>query len=587
MKAKNNTCDEFKMIDNIVNTEKVGMCITDFDSDKILFVNSKMALYAGESDIIGMIGESCRANKNSGRKNLCPFCSYCSHENLLDRNGQPAEPNIREEYVKSLDIWLKIVNQAVERANGRLIRVVTFYDITEAQKMREQLTDFMFKDRLLGLKNDASMEKDIQEAAVKPSLLLFEVSSMRKINEFYGWQIGDYLLVTIRDAILSKNVPKSELYRIGGDKFCLTIGDIRRTELKKLAEEMSELFTGAWTFEYDGTTMKSFNEVSIAVIHKCYIQGDESLLSMSERMLARAKEKKKIVIYSKKMDRSHMDRLQMEWDLKRCVHENMRGFDVFYQPIVDSGRGMWCGLEALCRWNSPDLGPIPPSVFIPEAERLELIETLGLWVLKTAVGKCKSWKLDHCDSFVLNVNLSAAQFRDEELAKKIIKILKKYDFPGEKLCIEITESTNVTFLDHALHTIEEMREYKILVALDDFGTGYSSFSRLKSMPVDIVKIERMFVSDIERDEYHRYLFHAMTGLAHAANMKLIAEGVERKKQMDILVKDGADYLQGYLFGKPLPPDALEKKLMHFQMQTPSLIRGSYAAKTDDIGDEAI
>jgi hypothetical protein len=165
--------------------------------------------------------------------------------------------------------------------------------------------------------------------------------------------------------------------------------------------------------------------------------------------------------------------------------------------------------------------------------------------------------------FMLDVNVSAIQFADADLAKKIINILVQYNYPGEKLCLEITESTQFTFSGAAMATFKKLRAKRITIALDDFGTGYSAFNKLKEMPVDIVKIERVFVAGIENDSYLRYLFRAIAELVHTADMRIVAEGVETKEQMSILLKHGADMMQGYLFSKPLSSEELSRKLHLF------------------------
>jgi EAL domain-containing protein (putative c-di-GMP-specific phosphodiesterase class I) len=184
-------------------------------------------------------------------------------------------------------------------------------------------------------------------------------------------------------------------------------------------------------------------------------------------------------------------------------------------------------------------------------------------VLETAIRQCKAWELDKLRMFILDVNVSAVQFADAQLADKIIRILTAHKYPAHKLCIEITESTQFTFTGPAMATFDKLRDAKISIALDDFGTGYSAFNKLKEMPVDIVKIERVFVADIENDSYLRYLFRAIAELVHTAGMRIVAEGVETQEQMNILLKNGADMLQGFLFAKPLSAEELSDKLNLF------------------------
>jgi EAL domain-containing protein (putative c-di-GMP-specific phosphodiesterase class I) len=418
----------------------------------------------------------------------------------------------------------------------------------------------------LGLPNGLKLENDIRASGPNSSLIVLDAFSLREINEIFNRDMGDKLLEAIRDFILSLDIPYSNLYHIGGGKFC-AVTQTDHVSLIRLARTISNRFRKTWKLATGENKLNVLCDHVVCVFPSSFTDEGETLIVKVERTVkkARINDTGKIVVFNEDMDKEFKQRRRFEFSIKRCVANDMEGFDVFYQAIADPVNGVWCGLEALCRWNSPELGPVPPNIFIPETERLDLIGTIGLWVLETAVSHCKKWGLDKHRKFILDVNVSANQFADVLLADKVIQILRDYDYPGEKLCLEITESNEFTFNGLSLNTIERIKAEKVLFALDDFGTGYSAFNKLKQMPVDIVKVERIFVAGIEKDSYLRYLFRAMAELAHVSKMKLIAEGVECTEQMDILLKSGADYLQGYLFSKPLPPRELEQMLSHFHV----------------------
>ncbi len=421
-----------------------------------------------------------------------------------------------------------------------------------------------YVDWQFDLANGLKLERDARDALEAPSLIVVDILSLREINEICGRGMGDKLLESIRDYLTSLNIPKSTLYRIGGGKFCVAIAGEEAESVHGYAAQIGNRFTLLWNLNLEGVALNTFCDFTMCVIHSHFVKCSDDLLNMIERTLKITHtDSSRIIVYDEDMDKEFKQRRSFEISIKRCIANNMDGFDVYYQPIADPVTGIWCGLEALCRWNSPELGPVPPSVFIPETERLDLIETIGLWVLETSIRKCKEWGLDKHKKFFLDVNVSAAQFTDAMLAPKIIKLLKDYDFPGEKLCLEITESTQFTFDGLSLLTIERIKSENVRVALDDFGTGYSAFNKLKDMPVDIVKVERAFVNGIETDSYLRYLFRAMAELSHASDMMVVAEGVETSEQMAILLKNGADFLQGYLFAKPINPIDMEAMLPRF------------------------
>jgi EAL domain-containing protein (putative c-di-GMP-specific phosphodiesterase class I)/GGDEF domain-containing protein len=435
---------------------------------------------------------------------------------------------------------------------------------------KEVADKLLFIDWHLELPNGLRLERDIEESAAKSSLIVYEVLSLSEINEVYGRETGNTLLTAISNYIYTEGVPNSTLYRIGGCKFCIRTEDMPPAELNALAESLFTKLETPWTITIDGVLRTLICKFTVGVIYARLLETDDAPLNIVDRILKYAKASvNRIVFYDEEMVGELKRRKQLEYSLKSCVANGMEGFAVYYQPIADPVTGIWHGVEALCRWISPDLGVVSPIEFITATERLGLIETLGLWVLETSVCKCKEWKLDKHNHVVLDVNLSAHQFLDINLADKIIDIIDRHSFPGHMLCLEITESTQFTFSGHTLHTFEKLKAKKISIALDDFGTGYSALNKLKEMPVDIVKIERMFVKDIESDNYMRFLFKSIAELAHAADMKLIAEGVETVEQMHILLETGADLLQGYLFSKPIPPDELEKNLSRFSDMDPS------------------
>jgi EAL domain-containing protein (putative c-di-GMP-specific phosphodiesterase class I) len=228
----------------------------------------------------------------------------------------------------------------------------------------------------------------------------------------------------------------------------------------------------------------------------------------------------------------------------------------------------WVGLEALCRWESPEFGRIPPLVFINIAEQIGVINKLGYWVLDTAIGTCAKLGLSRNDNFFVDVNLSPSQMSDETLINKVLMSLQKHDFPSHCLSLEVTESQDLEESGHMHTTIERLMSLDIKVALDDFGTGYSNFNNLRNLPVRILKTEKHFIDNIATDDYQKFLTKVLVDLAHEARMKLISEGVETVDQMRELLKANADFFQGYLFAKPLSAGELAGNINKFNEPDP-------------------
>ena len=560
---------EFKveMLTAFANGLEVGLCVMDYHTGKVIYANRKwMSIFAPSRTLEELEAKECWALFGAHGKR----CDHCPNLKLIDSEGNLLPSHSWERYYKGPDVWLKVISQAIKWMDGNIAHVVSFFDITSSKRMQARIDEFVFTDRSLQLKNSARLELDVMEAAPSPSLIVLDIVSLQKVNDAYGRETGDALLAALRDWIywmVGSDNTDARLYRIGGDEFCLSLAQISPEALAELAVRLQRRFGQPWVLIHETGETEVFCDVTVGVIHAGFVRsgqmGSQGLLNIIHRTFEAARKSGKVTYYNKKMDDQFKQQLELELSLKHCVHNQMVGFEVHYQAIADPRTGRWCGLEALCRWHSPELGPISPVTFIPEVERLEMIGTLGLWVLEESIRFCKECTLDELDHFILDVNVSAIQFFDESLASKVAKVLSRHNYPGSKLCLEITESTQFTFTDKSLATIERLKDQGILVALDDFGTGYSSFNNLKLLPVDIVKVEREFVVSIETDEYHQHLLGTMIDLAHAAGKVLIAEGVETQSQAELIRRKGADYLQGYHYSKPLPGREVRLKLTNF------------------------
>ena len=431
-------------------------------------------------------------------------------------------------------------------------------------------------DNKFALPNAQSLECDILKLSSETSftLICFDIVSLRTINDGYGRKVGDMLLSAVRDWILSLDF--GQLYRLESDEFGLLLpGADMETALEK-ARYIYDRFGESWTVGYNGAERQIFCAASIGIISSKTIQSPSDILNVIERILKIASRQEAIAIYDEETERLLKRNLEIEISLKSCVKNNMQGFGIHYQPIVNCITGLWCGIEALCRWCSPSLGNIYPLEFIPIAEQIGLIGIIGEWILEASVEQCKEWHLDTHEDFFLDINLSPVQLRDKNLDSKILTILKRHDYPSHKLSLEITESAQLNFSNHTLEAVSRLTQQGIPVALDDFGTGYSSFHTLINLPVSVLKTEKAFLNNIENDDYLQRLLEMMVSLAHASGMKLTAEGVENAGQMKLLMDNRVDYVQGYLFSKPLPGVEFEKKLHNFYSKKDNSIAGEYS-----------
>jgi EAL domain-containing protein (putative c-di-GMP-specific phosphodiesterase class I) len=258
------------------------------------------------------------------------------------------------------------------------------------------------------------------------------------------------------------------------------------------------------------------------------------------------------------MYKNAMTLLQMETDLKRAV-EN-REWLVYYQPVVLLASRKIVGVEALIRWQHPERGIVSPGEFIPVAEESGLIVQIGEYVLLQACQQAKTWRDSGYPDLWVSVNLSARQFQDRDLIQKVQQTLQETGLPGNGLRLEVTETVAMKDFEYSVKVLRQLSEMDIHLSLDDFGNGYSSLGYLKRFPIKSLKIDRSFIKDIVLNKNSEAIASAIISLGHNLNLQVVAEGVETEEQFAFLTSQICDEIQGFLFGRPVPPDELEVSL---------------------------
>ncbi|MDL2220466.1 EAL domain-containing protein [Eubacteriales bacterium OttesenSCG-928-N14] len=426
----------------------------------------------------------------------------------------------------------------------------------------------IYQDLLSAIPTTDRLMTDLAKLSDADTMLCFlcyDILSLRKINRAYGRKVGDALLTSIAEWTFHL---QGSLYRIEGDQFCILFETEDVFAVYEHAFALQARFEQPWNLYVDGKEYAIFVQASICVLGDPACNYTLNLLDLLEQGLELAKHEQQVVLFTAEDDQLTQQHIQLQMELKHCVLSDMCGFYLEYQPLVDATSSTWRGLEALCRWESALLGRVSPAIFIDEVEKLGLIHQLGAWVLDEAIRACKETGLDLIEQFFLSVNTSALQMNRHNFANTVIQTLQKHDFPAHKLQLEITESTQFCFNATTTETIALLRNEGVLFALDDFGSGYSGFSNLKNLPVDMLKTDKTFIENIENDTYLQYFYFIMSQTAHANGMCLIAEGVETPEQLTSVVKNGADLIQGYLFGKPMDMQSIAKRISLFH--TPSI-----------------
>ncbi|MFL6575108.1 MAG: putative bifunctional diguanylate cyclase/phosphodiesterase, partial [Povalibacter sp.] len=337
--------------------------------------------------------------------------------------------------------------------------------------------------------------------------------------------------------------------RLGGDEFVLLIGGQRDPDsVAVVLERMLSDISQPWTI-----AQGDFNVTcSIGVaLYPDDGHNAQTLLKHADTAMYRAKEKGRnnFQFFTAELNALITQRLELENKLRRALERQQ--FELHYQPRVDMKTRCVVGAEALIRWRTAENETIPPSRFIPIAEEIGLIAPIGKWVLKTACAQNKAWQDAGMDPFVVSVNVSARQFRQENLAQTVAEILRETGLESRYLEIELTESAVMHDADQFIAALRELNDLGVQISLDDFGTGYSSLSYLKRLPVDRLKVDRSFVQDIATDADDATIVRAIIALGHNLGLRVVAEGVETEQQLEFLRINHCDELQGYYFATPM------------------------------------
>lgn len=384
------------------------------------------------------------------------------------------------------------------------------------------------------------------------ALLLIDLNGFKEINDTLGHHSGDKLLRYLRPRLQALFGPADTVARLGGDEFAVFLGALGdRAEATRAAERIVESISNP--FDLNGLKIQIGASIGIALFPE-HGRDTATLMRCADMAMYIAKKKQqRYLAYNSEFDQHTPHRLVLMTDLNAAIAEGHLFLQ--FQPIISvKGRSM-VGVETLVRWRHPQHGVIPPDQFIPQAEHSELIKPLTSWVIDNALGQCRRWH-DEGLGIKIAVNISARNLQDGEFAERVAALLAAHRLNAGVLQLEITESAIVLDPDRSLATLLELHAQGIHATVDDFGTGYSSLTYLKKLPVDTLKIDQSFVTDMRRDESDAAIVHSTIHLAHNLGLKAIAEGVESREVLDALESFGCDEAQGSFVSQPLSADQL-------------------------------
>jgi diguanylate cyclase (GGDEF)-like protein len=463
----------------------------------------------------------------------------------------------------------------VEIAVDRAIRHADL--LSEKRRHEEQLEQLVeertaklnyvaYHDSLTGLPNRAAFEERLSNLLAndgRGAVFFVSLDRFRVLRDTLGQAFGISLLNGVSERLNRLSEGAATVARFEGDEFGLFVHGKDETDLAVFAEKIVRAFETPFALgDYEIYVTASIG------ISQAPVDGTDAhvLLQNAGAALSTARKQtgSSYQFYTSDINNLALNRLNMENGIR---HGLERGeFEVYYQPKINTGTGEVCGMEALVRWNHPELGLVPPFDFISLAEETGLIIPLGEWILRSACTQTKLW---HDKGFQLNVavNLSPSQFQQKDLARVINDIVRESGLPPASLNLEVTESSIMNNPQSAVNILTDLRDTGIKISIDDFGTGYSSLGYLKHLPIDVLKIDRSFVSDVTRDPDDAALVNTVITLAHNLRLYVVAEGVETDEQLRLLRLLRCDEWQGYLFSKPIKAHAFEELLTNSKVQT--------------------
>ncbi|PTY36859.1 diguanylate cyclase [Saccharospirillum sp. MSK14-1] len=421
------------------------------------------------------------------------------------------------------------------------------------------------QDSLTGLSNRYFFDEALKDAIPKAerngkqlAVVLLDLDKFKNINDTLGHQAGDIFLQEVAQRMEVPIREGDKLCRLGGDEFAILVHDlVHPTQVRLLVNRVFDALAGP--VEIDGHSLEITASVGIATYPDCATDA-VGLMKCADVAMYRSKSlgRNQVQYYSRTFHQAVESRVRIENDLGKALAANQ--LLLHYQPQVDAKDSSLVGIEALIRWEHPELGLVPPDEFIPIAEESNLIIEIGRWVIDTACRQFSEWLKAGASTnmkYSIAANLSARQLKDGGLVSFLTSCLEKYQIPPASLELELTESSLEQSLS-ALDMLNSLTDMGIQLALDDFGTGYSSLSHLKQYPLNILKIDKSFVQNID-DKKQANLLKAICSFAHSLEYETVAEGVETKEQVKICRELGVKRLQGYFFSRPLPAHQLKSR----------------------------
>lgn len=534
--------------------------------DAILLLRPDGAILAANGEACRMLDYSESELRKLGREKI--FDAVDTRvQGLMDelaRNGS-ARGEFRLRRKDGNPVPVELSAATFKDRTGQLCASMIIRDITERRRAEEHIEYLAYHDELTGIPNRAHFQREFDHAvAVSQSyglscaLMLVDLDRFKYINDTIGHQAGDQLLKQMAARLRACLRDSDIIARLGGDEFVILMQDAANMEaVTAVADKILEVASRPLIIEDQEFLVTASIGISTYPQDGSDLQ---TLLKSSDLAMYRAKEagKNGYQYFAPEMNVHSRRRMEIESALRGAL--DRKEFALHFQPKIRLSTRTIAGMEALIRWNHPERGLLPPGDFIAIAEETGLIVPIGDWVMEEACRQAQAMRETGHRDLRVAVNLSARQLFDDELARRVADILDHTGFPAQNLELEVTESMVMQDAGQAISLLTALRGTGVRIAIDDFGTGYSSLSYLKRFPIDCVKIDRSFIRDLPDNSDDVAITRSIIAMAHNMKLEVVAEGVETVEQLEFLQACGCEEIQGFLFSRPLPADAMARYL---------------------------
>lgn len=544
--VKNSLASSYASLEAILENAGCGIYVVDYHTRSILYTNQKLKDLFSRTIKAGKLEEIVFAEEEEKKTHYYDEVYFVEEER-----------------------WLDVHKTEIDWVDGRKVGLCTLYDITDKKLYQKKIENQANNDFLTGLYNRMRCEQDLgryiakaQAVNCEGALLYIDLDDFKHINDGLGHQYGDVLLKAISHSLQRIEGIENSCYRMGGDEFIVIISEAVYPQMERILRDIDSIFSKPWFLKGEDY----YCTMSMGI--SCFPSDGNSVDDLIRKadmalMTAKRRGKNGVEYYNDKDQASTYRRLDMEKNMRTAAMNACKEFEVYYQPIVNAQEDgtPCCGAEALIRWNSSVLGFVSPEDFIPLAEYLGLINPIGEFVLQEAAKRCKYWNDMGHPNYKVNVNLSVVQLLQNDIIKKIKKVIDDTRINPRNLTLEVTESLAINDMEHMKRILSEIKALGVKVALDDFGTGYSSLNHIREMPIDVIKIDRCFIEHLGEDDFSDAFVKMVNELANTIGVKVCVEGVETKKQLDVACDMKVCMIQGYYFGKPMKIEDFEKKYL--------------------------